>query len=235
MINNMNFNTGPVIIDGGLRKYMTGVFNKMFLALGVTGFVAFFCSSSATVLAAMSSGVVSLFLMLAMFGIVVYLSSSRIRKISIERANGLFWLYAALLGAILSPIFAVYTKSSIANSFFTAAFFFAGMSFYGYTTKKDLTNVRSFAVVGLITLLITSFVNAIFLHSSLLQLSISAVLIVVFCALTAYDIQKIKEIWSFEDNDETVAKKATIGALVLYLDFVNLFLHLLNFLGVRRD
>ena len=228
MSNNMK-NVGPILINDGLKKYMMAIFNKMFFALGLSGVTAFLLSAPR--IAEKMAGL-SMILFLATLGISFYLSS-RINKISASKAENLFWAYAILLGAALSPIFALYTKASIVNAFFTAALFFAGMSIYGHTTKRDLTNVGSFAIVGLITMIVTSFINALFLHSSLLELGLSAIFVVIFSALTAYDIQKIRNLYSESHDKETLSKQTTMGAFVLFLDFINLFLQLLRFLGNR--
>ena len=226
------FGSSPIIAGGsGLQKYMMSVYNKMFMALGLTGIVSLVCASNPDVLQFMAGGF-SFILMLAMLGIVFYLSAG-IRNMDVDRANALFWVYSALVGASISPIFAIYTGESIATSFFTAAMFFGGMSLYGYTTKKDLTVMGSFMIVGLFAIIITSIVN-LFLKSSALQMGLSALSIIVFCGLTAYDIQKIRSFYATSADEETLKKVAVLGALNLYLDFINIFLHLLRFLGKRR-
>jgi FtsH-binding integral membrane protein len=230
---NLNSGSGMIYVNGGLKKYMVSVFNKMFFALCLTGVVSFICSSNPDVLAFMASGF-SFILMLATVGIVVYMSV-RINSIDSEKASALFWVYSALIGASLSPLFAIYTGESIANAFFSTAVFFGGMSLYGYTTNRDLTGVGSFMTVGLFAILITSFVNAIFMKSSGLQLGLSALSIVVFCGLTAYDIQKIKEFYSDSLDEETLKKRGVIGALSLYMDFLNIFIALLRIVGNKRQ
>ena len=233
MRDNLKFNAGPIIINDGLRKYMISVFNKMFLALGLTGIVAYLCASSPEIITFMSGGF-KFILMIATFGIVIYLGA-RINKISAEKAEALFWLYAAVLGAFLSPIVYIYTSASIANAFFTTAIFFGGMSLFGYVTKKDLTGVGSFMTVGLFAIIITSFINIIFLKSSALQVGISAICVIIFCGLTAYDVQKIKSFYlESSRDDETLSKRATLGALSLYMDFINLFLAMIRLFGDRR-
>jgi FtsH-binding integral membrane protein len=220
-----------VSVGEGLRKYMTLVYNKMFLALSLTGLVSFLCASNQDVLSFMAGGF-SFVLMIATFGIVIYLST-RINKIGFETAKALFWLYSALLGAFLSPLFVLYTGESIANAFFTTAAFFGGMSLYGYITKRDLTSVGSFMVVGLWAVIVTSLVN-LFLKSSGLQIGLSVLSVVIFCGLTAYDVQKIKGLYNPAYDEETLKKQAVLGSLSLYLDFINLFLSLLRLLGNRR-
>ena len=232
MKNDLGFNTGPISQNDGLRKYMISVFNKMFLALGLSGAVAFACVSSPEILAFLSGGF-SIVLMIATFGIVIYLSA-RINKISADKAQLLFWVYASVLGAFLAPFFDAYTGESIANAFFTTAAFFGGMSLYGYTTKRDLTSLGSFMIVGLWAIIITSLVNVFFLQNSLLQVGLSALCVIVFCGLTAYDVQKIKNFYHNEDDAETISKRATLGALTLYMDFINIFLAMLRLFGDRK-
>lgn len=231
-MNNQIYTSGPIERQNGLRKYMISVFNRMFLALGLTGIVSYLCASSPQVLAFMAGGF-SIVLMLATFGIVIYLSA-RFNKIDSEKANALFWIYAALLGAFLSPLCMAYTGESIANAFFTTAVFFGSLSLYGYTTKKDLTSVGSFMTIGLFAIIITSFVNVFFLKSSALQLGLSALCVIVFCGLTAHDVQKIKNIYDEALDHENLKKIAILGALSLYMDFINLFLALLRLLGDRK-
>ena len=231
MRSSFNFNSSPIVMGDGLRKYMISVYNKMFMALCLTGAVSFVCISNPNILQFMMGGF-SIFLMIATFGIVIYLSA-RINKIDSEKAKALFWLYSALLGAFLSPLFVIYTGESIANAFFMTAIFFGGMSLYGYITKKDLTGVGSFMTVGLFAVIITSIVN-IFLQSSGLQTGLSALCVIIFCGLTAYDVQKIKAFYNPSIDEETLKKRAILGSLSLYLDFINLFLALLRLFGNRR-
>jgi FtsH-binding integral membrane protein len=229
---NLNPGSGVIYVNSGLKKYMVSVFNKMFMALCLTGIVSFVCASSPDILSFMAGGF-SMLLMLATVGIVVYMSV-RINKIDSEKAGALFWIYSALIGASLSPLFAVYTGESIANAFFSTAIFFGGMSLYGHTTKRDLTGVGSFMTVGLFAVIITSFVNAIFMKSSGLQVGLSAMSILIFCGLTAYDVQKIKEFYSDSFDEETLKKRGILGALSLYMDFLNIFISLLRIMGNRK-
>ncbi|MDR3224230.1 MAG: Bax inhibitor-1/YccA family protein [Holosporales bacterium] len=225
------FDQGPVVVGDGIKKYMTLVYNRMFMALCVTGLVSFICTSNQEVLAFLFGGF-STVLMLATIGIVFYLSA-RIGKINSEAANALFWLYSALIGVSISPMISLYTGESVTVSFFTAAVFFGGMSFYGYVTKKDLSGVGSFMMVGLFAIIITSLIN-LALGSSAIQMGLSAFGVIVFCGLTAYDIQKIKKFYDANVDEETLKKRAVIGALGLYLDFLNIFISLLRLLGDRR-
>ena len=231
-INNINPRGGTGVIHDGLRRYMIGVFNKMFMALCLTGVVSALCVSSEQILSFMTGGF-HLVLVLATLGIVIYLSA-RINKMASDTANSLFWVYAALVGAMLSPLFAIYTGESIANAFFMTAIFFGSMSLVGYTTKKDLTSLGTFMLVGLICLVITSIVNVFFIKSSGLEIGLSALCVIIFCGLTAYDVQKIKMFYNPSDPAEVSAKKSILGALSLYLDFLNMFLALLRLFGNRR-
>src|SRR4249920_1853243 len=163
----------------------------------------------------------------------VFFLSWRIESLSVSTARLLFFVYAALLGASLSIIFAVYTESSITRVFFISAAAFGGLSLWGYTTQRDLTGMGSFLMMGLIGIIIASLVN-IFLKSSGLDWIISIVGVGVFAGLTAYDTQKIKEMYDSMDDDGTLSRKAMMGALSLYLDFINLFMMLLRLVGDRR-
>lgn len=232
MNRNSNVQTGPILIDNGLRKYMRSVFNRMFVGLCITGLVSFLCISSPETLNFMAGGF-SMLLMLLTFGIVIYISA-RINKIAPDTANSLFFIYSALIGAFLSPLFVMYTGASVANCFFMTAAFFGGMSLLGYTTKKDLTSVGSFMFVGLICLVITSFVNMLFLKSSMLQLGLSALTLIIFAGLTAFDVQKIKHFYNPNEPADISSKRAILGALNLYMDFINMFLAMLRIFGDRR-
>ena len=170
--------------------------------------------------------------MLAPLGMVFFLSA-RIQSMSVSGAQTAFWVFAGLMGLSLSSIFLVYTAQSITQTFFITAAAFGALSLWGYTTKRDLTGMGSFLVMGVFGLIIAMVVN-IFLQSSALQFAISAIGVLIFSGLTAYDTQKIKEMY-FEGDDVLVAgRKAIMGALTLYLDFINLFTFLLQFLGNRE-
>ena len=237
-------------IDEGLRSYMLRVYNYMGLGLVVTGLVAYFAAAAAiapdaaSAVAQMSNGVyltnwgVMLFnsplawvIMLSPLAFVLVLSFG-INKLSTGAAQLLFWAFAAVMGLSLSSIFLVYTGASIAKVFFITAATFGAMSLYGYTTKRDLTNMGTFLFMGLIGSIIASLVN-IFLASSMLDYAISVVGVLVFVGLTAYDTQKIKESYSESYGADVLAKNAIMGALSLYLDFINLFLMLLRLFGNR--
>ena len=213
--------------------FLAKVFNWMAIGLGLTGVVAWFTASSGL---AIQLQAYFMYIMLAELGMVFYLSA-RISKIQASTATGLFIAYALLNGLTLSMIFLIYTQSSIAATFFITAGMFGSMAVYGLVTKRDLSGMGSFMFMGLIGVLIASVVN-IFLKSSSLYWAISLIGVLVFVGLTAYDVQKIKTMGEqgiMEQGGEAVKKGAIMGALTLYLDFINLFLMLLRFFGGSRD
>ena len=170
--------------------------------------------------------------MLAPLGIVFYMSFG-INKMSSAKAQTVFWIFAALMGLSLSWILLVYTGASVARVFFITSATFGAMSIYGYTTKRDLTKLGSFLMMGLIGIIIASIVN-IFMKSSMMYFVISILGVLIFVGLTAYDTQKIKNMYAASDTGELMGKKAVMGALTLYLDFINLFIMLLRLFGQRR-
>ena len=170
--------------------------------------------------------------MLAPLGIVFYMSFG-INKMSASKAQTVFWIFAALMGLSLSWILLVYTGKSVARVFFITSATFGAMSLYGYTTKRDLTKLGSFLMMGLIGIIIASLIN-IFMKSSMMYFVISILGVLIFVGLTAYDTQKIKNMYVESDSGELIGKKAVMGALTLYLDFINLFIMLLRLFGQRR-
>ncbi|HYB10517.1 MAG TPA: Bax inhibitor-1/YccA family protein [Alphaproteobacteria bacterium] len=220
-------------IDEGLRSYMLRVYNYMASGLALTGVVAYGVSSSPEAMHAIFGTPLFWLVVLAPLGLVFFLSA-RINAMQASTAQALFWVYAALMGVSLASIFVVYTGESIARVFFITAGSFAGLSLYGYTTKRDLSGFASFLMIGLIGIIIAGLVN-LFLHSSGLQFAISVIGVLVFAGLTAYDTQSIKEIYYAGDDGSVATKKSVMGALRLYLDFINLFLLLLQLFGNRRD
>ncbi|MEX3011739.1 Bax inhibitor-1/YccA family protein [Hoeflea sp. TYP-13] len=226
-------------IDEGLRSYMLRVYNLMAMGLAITGVAAY-----GTSIMAVSNGQLTQFgsmlyasplkwvVMLAPLALVFFLSF-RIEKMSVSAAQTTFWVFSALMGLSLSSIFLVFTGQSIVQTFFITAASFGALSLWGYTTKRDLTGMGSFLFMGLIGIIIAMVVN-LFLQSSALQFAISAIGVLVFAGLTAYDTQKIKEMYLEADGAAVAGRKAIMGALRLYLDFINLFLFLLQFLGNRE-
>ena len=219
-------------IDVGLREYMLRVYNYMAIGLAITGLVAFSAAQSIDLMQAIHGTGLRWVVMLAPLGFVLFISA-RIHAMKASTAQTVFWVYSALMGLSLSYIFLAYTGASIARVFFITAGTFAGMSLYGYTTKRDLSGFRSFLFMGLIGIIIASIVN-IFLNSSALHFTISVIGVLVFVGLTAYDTQSIKSMYSELDGSEVAGKKAIMGALRLYLDFINLFIMLLSLFGNRE-
>ncbi len=221
-----------VDIDVGLRQYMLRVYNYMAAGLALTGIVAYLAAASGFYASIVGTPLFWVVL-LAPLGL-VFLLGFRIQQMSLGAAQITFWAYAGLVGLSLAGIFLVYTHASIARVFFITAATFAAMSLYGYTTRTDLSRFGSFLVMGLIGIIIAGLVN-MFIASSALQFAISVIGVVVFVGLTAYDTQRIKEMYYAGDDDVVAGKKAVMGALTLYLDFINLFLLLMQFMGQRRD
>lgn len=217
----------------GLRTYMQKVFSLMAIALIVSGGIAFFVGNDPQL-------VQSLFMTnmryVVIFSplVVVLIMSFKADSLSLPAVQGLFWLYASLMGLSLGSLVFMYTGTSIARVFFITAGTFGSMALYGYTTKKDLTSWGSFLFMGVIGLVIASLVN-IFLQSTMMQLMISVIAVIVFTGLTAYDTQKIKDVYYESDSLEVAGKKAYFGALTLYLDFINIFIALLRIFGDRRN
>lgn len=224
--------TSTAEIDAGLRAHMQRVYNLMALGLSITGLTAYLTSQSEAMLRLIFGGPQAYLFMFAPF-IMAMVLMARLHKMSFANAQTMFWAYAGMMGLSLASIFLVYTGQSITKVFFITAGMFAGTSLYGYTTKTDLSKFGSFLFMGLIGIIIASIVN-LFMQSGPMQFAISVLAVLIFTVLTAYDTQMIKE-WYYEaDDSETAGKKAILGALNLYLDFLNMFLHLLRLFGDRR-
>jgi uncharacterized protein len=219
-------------IDQGLRSYMLGIYNMMALGVALTGLIAFMVGNSPALMQSIFGSPLKWVVMFAPLGVVLGLSFG-INKLSAPATQGLYWLYAALMGLSISFIFMAYTGASIAKTFFITAATFGALSLYGYTTKKSLAGWGTFLFMGLVGLIIASIVN-IFLKSDAMSFVISAVGVLIFAGLTAYDTQKLKEMYFEGDTRDTMSKKITMGALTLYMDFINLFMYLLRFLGNRE-
>ncbi|MBB3135250.1 hypothetical protein FHS26_002991 [Rhizobium pisi] len=227
------------MIDQGLRAYMLKVYNLMALGLAITGVAAYIGFNLAVQDNQLTQFGELLFrsplrwvVILAPLAVVFFLSF-RINRMSVASAQATFWAYAALVGLSLSSIFLVYTQSSITQTFFVTAASFGALSLYGYSTKRDLSAMGSFLIMGLFGVIIASLVN-VFLASSALQFAISVIGVLIFAGLTAYDTQRIKELYFDGDASEVAGRKAIMGALTLYLDFINLFMFLLQFMGNRK-
>jgi FtsH-binding integral membrane protein len=232
-----------VEIDQGLRAYMIRIYNYMAMGVALTGVVSWLTFNAAVTETAgrltltpfgqaIYSGPATIVLFLGTLGL-VFLISWRIDKLQPSTALTLFMVYAALLGLMLSSVFLAYTGASVTRVFFISAASFGALSLYGYTTQRDLSPIGSFLTMGLIGLIIAMVVN-MFLKSSGLDFIISAAGVLIFAGLTAWDTQKIKEMFDPMEDGTVVGRKAVMGALTLYLDFINLFLFLLRFLGDRR-
>ncbi|HLF59060.1 MAG TPA: Bax inhibitor-1/YccA family protein [Alphaproteobacteria bacterium] len=220
------------VVDAGLRQYMLRVYNYMASGLALTGIVAWLTASSPAMIQAIYGTPLMWLVMLAPLGFVLFLSF-RINKMSFAAAQATFWAYAAVMGLSMAWIFLAFTGASVARVFFITGGTFAAMSLYGYTTKRDLTAWGSFLFMGLIGIIIAAVAN-FFLASTALQFAISVIGVIVFTGLTAYDTQSIKELYLEADSQEIAGKKTIMGALRLYLDFINLFVMLLQLLGQRR-
>lgn len=228
-------------IDEGLRSFMVKVYNYMAGGLCLTALVAyliantsliqyFFNINTATNTISMSAlGWVFLIAPLVM----VFVFNGVVAKGSIGKVQAAFWGFAALMGASLTPILIMYTESSMTRVFLITAATFGGMSLYGYTTKRDLTGLGSFLIMGLWGVIIASIVN-IFMQSPAMYYVLSYISVAIFVGLTAYDTQTIRKMYNSQDSEDIITRKAAVGALELYLDFINLFINLLRILGDRR-
>lgn len=219
-------------LDAGLRKYMLGVYNYMTAGVAITGLMAYVVSTQPALMQAIFGTGLSFVVMLAPLAFVLVLNFG-INRMSAGTVQLVFWAFASVMGVSLSTIFIAYTDASIVRVFFITSAAFAGLSLYGYTTKRDLSGFGSFLVMGLIGIIIASIVN-IFLESSALQFTISVIGVLVFAGLTAYDTQRIKSQYYEGDAAETMTKKSVMGALSLYLSFINMFLMLMHLFGNRE-
>lgn len=233
-------------VDAGLRSYMLGVYNYMAAGVGLTGVVAYLVYTQAVIIGAdgkmagltafgtaLYASPLKWVVMLAPLAFVFFLGF-RIQKMSVGTAQMTFWAFAAIMGISISSIFLVFTGQSITQVFFVTAAAFAGLSAYGYTTKRDLTGWGSFLIMGVVGIIVAAIVN-LFLQSSALQFAISVIGVLVFAGLTAYDTQRIKDEYLAIRHDTTmVAKAAIMGALSLYLDFINMFMMMLQLFGNRE-
>ena len=227
--------TTDISLDVGLRAHMTKVYGLMAVAMVITGLVAYAVGTSPTMLAAIFNTPMKWVVMFAPLG-VVFLFGAKINSMRYETAQLVFWIFAGLVGLSISYIFAVYTGVSIAQTFFTTAIAFASLSLYGYTTKRDLSGMGSFLIMGLIGILCASILN-IFIQSGAMHFAISVLGVLIFAGLTAYDTQNIKNTYIHiraTSGEEIAAKAGIMGALSLYLNFLNMFMFLLSFMGNRE-
>ncbi|MDM8335115.1 Bax inhibitor-1/YccA family protein [Wolbachia pipientis] len=231
--NEQDIRSQGVYYSAGLRSYLTKVYNYMALALGITGLVAFLTVFSGLFQVIYSNPILSLVVMLSPFALVFYMYY-RIQNLSAQSTVAMFFLFSTLMGLSLSYIFIIYTAENIARAFFITSIMFGSMALYGNTTKKDLTSMGSFLIMGAWGLVIALIVN-LFLRSSALYFAISFISVIVFTLLTACDAQQIKDIYyRYNDGSEVAATKwAILGATTLYFDFIIIFKHLLRLLNNR--
>ena len=220
-----------VAYDAGLRSYMLSVYNYMASGILLTGIVAMLFANSGMAAQVMATPLRWL-IILAPLGFVMAMSFG-LNRMSTGTLQALFWSFAVAMGLSMSTIFLVYTGVSIAQTFFAVAAGFAGLSLWGYTTKKDLSGMGTFLIMGVVGLFIAMLVN-LFLQSSAMHLAISAIGVLIFAGLTAYDTQKIKSMYAYVAGTDMMGKVVIMGALNLYLDFINMFMFLLSFMGDRR-
>lgn len=224
-------------IDQGLRAYMLGIYNYMTIAMVITGGVAMATANwlinSFVAQQIMFGSPLRWVIMLAPLAFVMVLSFG-INKLSASAARAIFFVYAAVMGVSLSSIFLVYSGQSIAQTFFVTAAAFGGLSLFGYTTKKNLSGMGSFLMMGLIGLIIAMVVN-MFVQSDMMMFAINVIGVLIFAGLTAYDTQRLKHMYDMVSHSgEMMAKTSVMGALSLYLNFINMFMFLLSFLGNRE-
>ncbi len=221
-------------IDQGLRSHMVKVYNYMAAGLGITGLVAYLVSTNAAIMHAINDTPLKFVIFFAPLAFVLVFGFG-LRRMSVQALQTTFWVLAATMGLSLSSLFLVYTGESITRTFFITAATFGAMSLWGYTTRRDLTGMGSFLMMGVWGLIIAMFVS-VFINTTGLQLAISVIGVLIFTGLTAYDTQKIKSLYSESWGVEANSKLAIMGAVSLYFDFVNLFLFMLRFTGGgRRD
>jgi FtsH-binding integral membrane protein len=225
---------GDVAFDAGLRSYMLSIYNYMASGVLVTGVVALLFAQSGLAYQILAGpGLLKYVLMFAPLVFVMVLSFG-INRLQTRTAQMLYWAYAVVMGLSMASIFLVYTGASIAQTFFATAAAFAGLSLYGYTTKRDLSGFGTFLIMGVVGILVASLIN-LWLQSSALELAVSFLGVLIFAGLTAYDTQRLKSMYSYVANSDMMGKAVIMGALSLYLDFVNMFMFLLRFMGSSRS
>ena len=218
--------------DAGLRSYMLSVYNYMASAVLLTGVVAMLFASSGLAVQVLSTPL-RWVIMLAPLGFVMVMSFG-LNKLSTAALQACFWAFAVVMGLSMSSIFLVYTGTSIAQAFFATSAAFAGLSLFGYTTKRDLSGMGSFLIMGLVGLIVASLLNAFVFKSGAMGMAISAIGVLIFAGLMAYDTQRIKSMYAYVAGTDMVGKTVVMGALSLYLDFINMFQFLLSFMGNRN-
>lgn len=221
-------------IDAGLQGYMHGIYNTMTLGLGITGLVAYAVAATPALFNAIFGTPLAWVAMLAPLAFIWFgFTPARIARMPADKVRLTFVIFSAIMGVSMATIFQVFTGASIARVFFITAATFAATSLYGYTTKRDLTGMGNFLFMGMAGIVIASLVN-LFLGSTMVHFVISVIGVVVFTGLTAWDTQRLRDMYAVGQH-EANAKMATLGALSLYLNFINLFQMLLQFMGDRRN
>jgi uncharacterized protein len=231
-IGTVGANAGAVAYDAGLRSYMLKVYNYMASGILLTGVVALLFAQTEMAQNIMYNGGLMRWVIMLSPLAIVFAMSFGANRMATTTLQALYWAFTVLMGLSMSTIFFVYTGTSIAETFFATAAAFAGLSLYGYTTQRNLTGMGSFLIMGLVGLIVASIVN-LFLQSGTLHWVISCAGVLIFAGLTAYDTQKIKSMYQYIAGTDMVGKSAIMGALTLYLDFINMFQFLLSFLGNR--
>ena len=219
--------------DVGLRSYMLKVYNYMASGVLLTGIVAMLFANSGMAAQVFTGGGILPWVIILSPLAIVFAMSFGANRMSSATLQMLFWVFATLMGLSMSTIFLVYTGESIAQTFFAVTAAFLGLSLYGYTTKRDLSGFGTFLIMGVVGLLVAMLIN-LWLQSSAMALAISAIGVLLFAGLTAYDTQRIKSMYYYVQDSEMLGKTAILGALSLYLDFINMFQFLLCFMGDRR-
>lgn len=219
--------------DVGLRSYMLKVYNYMASGVLLTGIVAMLFANSGMAAQVFTGGGILPWVIILSPLAIVFAMSFGANRMSSATLQMLFWVFATLMGLSMSTIFLVYTGESIAQTFFAVTAAFLGLSLYGYTTKRDLSGFGTFLIMGVVGLLVAMLIN-LWLQSSAMALAISAIGVLLFAGLTAYDTQRIKSMYYYVQDSEMLGKTAILGALSLYLDFINMFQFLLSFMGDRR-
>lgn len=220
-------------IDEALRAYMLRVYNYMGSGLALSAIVALLVSQSPALMQTLFGSGLAFVVMLAPLGILLVMSFGA-NKLSAGAVQGLYWAFTATMGVSISTIFMVYTGTSVLRIFFITAAMFGAMSLWGYTTKRDLTGMGTFLSMGVIGLIIASVVN-IFIGSTVLQMAVSAITVLVFTGLTAYDTQRIKSEFYEGNPADVLTKQAVFGAVALYVNFLNIFMALLSLFGQKNE
>ncbi|MXP10115.1 Bax inhibitor-1/YccA family protein [Pseudoblastomonas halimionae] len=224
-----NASVPNTVRDAGLRKHMLSIYNYMTSGVLLSGIIALVMANTGMTTALYSNPILPWIIMLSPLAIVFAMSFGA-NRFSAGTLQLMFWAFAALMGASLSTIFLVYTQASIALTFFATAAAFAGLSLFGYTTKKDLSGMGTFLIMGVVGLLVAMLLN-MWLQSSGFAMAISAIGVLIFAGLTAYDTQRLKAQYQYVRGTDMAGKAVILGALTLYLDFINMFQFLLSFLG----